>query len=97
MSQAILSQIFDQLKLLDIFELQQLDHTIEKYLADKLLDAQQNEHQKFTNKKHLFKQWDDISDEEATELKAEFYAEDLDFAEIALHGYLPQLQQQDKI
>lgn len=97
MSQAILSQIFEQLKLLDIFELQQLDHTVEKYLADKLLDAQQNDFQNFTNKQQLFKQWDAISDEEALQLKAEFCAEDIDFAEVALNSYLPQLQQQDKI
>jgi len=97
MSQAILLQIFDQLELLDIFELQQLDRTIEKYLTDKLLTVQQDELQKFTNKKQLFKQWDDISDEEAIGLKAEFYTEDIAFVEVALNVYLPQLQQQDNI
>lgn len=97
MSQVILLQIFDQLELLDIFELQQLDRTIEKYLTDKLLTVQQDELQKFTNKKQLFKQWDDISDEEAIGLKTEFYTEDVAFVEVALNVYLPQLQQQDNI
>ncbi len=44
----------------------------------------------------LIQQWDNISDEEAAALKAEFEAEDLAFAETALSDYLPMLQQEDK-
>jgi hypothetical protein len=97
MSQAILKQIFDRLEMLEIFELQQLERAIGKYLADKQQATQQNQLQKSLNKKQLFRQWDAISDEEAAVLKAEFATEDLDFAEIALSDYLPRLQQQDKI
>ncbi|NES85620.1 MAG: hypothetical protein F6K10_31790 [Moorea sp. SIO2B7] len=43
----------------------------------------------------LTQQWDNISDEEAAELKAEFEAEDLAFAETALSNYLPMLQLDD--
>jgi len=97
MSQTILNKIVNQLEMLDFFELQQLDHTLQKYLAEKRQDTQQNHRQKYANKKLLFRQWDDISDEDAAAIKAEFAAEDLAFAEVSLSDYLPQLQQQDKI
>jgi len=97
MSQAILNQIFERLEMLEIFELQDLDRAIGKYLADNQQATKQNKLQKSANKKHLFRQWDAISDEEAAVLKAEFAAENLDFAEVALSDYLPRLQQQDKI
>lgn len=97
MSQAILNQIFDRLEMLDCLELQQLERTIQKYLADKQLISQQGKLPKNFNQQQLFRQWDAISDEEAAALKAEFTAEDLAFAETALTDYLPQLQQQDKI
>lgn len=95
MSQAILNQIVNQLEMLEFFELQELDRAIGKYLAQKQQATQQN--QKSANKKQLFREWDDIYDEEAAVLKSEFGAEDLAFAEIALSDYLPRLQQQDKI
>ncbi|WP_341732428.1 hypothetical protein [Microcoleus sp. EPA2] len=95
MSQAILKQIVNQLEMLEFFELQELDRAIGKYLAQKQQATQQN--QKLAKKKQLFREWDDISDEEAAVLKAEFSAEDLAFAEVVLSDYLPQLQQQDKI
>ncbi|MEG3850485.1 hypothetical protein QT971_25385 [Microcoleus sp. herbarium19] len=95
MSQAILNQIVNQLEMLEFFELQELDRAIGKYLAQKQQATQQN--QKLAKKKQLFREWDDISDEEAAVLKAEFSAEDLAFAEVALSDYLPRLQQQDKI
>lgn len=95
MSQAILNQIVNQLEMLEILELQELDRAIGKYLAQKQQATQQN--QKSANKKQLFREWDDISDEEAAVLKAEFGAEDLAFAEVVLSDYLPGLQQQDKI
>ena len=95
MSQAILNQIVNQLEMLEFFELQELDRAIGKYLAQKQQATQQN--QKLAKKKQLFREWDDISDEEAAVLKAEFSAEDLAFAEVVLSDYLPQLQQQDKI
>ncbi len=95
MSQAILNQIVNQLEMLEVFELQELDRAIGKYLAQKQQATQQN--QKLAKKKQLFREWDDISDEEAAVLKAEFAAEDFAFAEVALSDYLPRLQQQDKI
>ncbi|WP_373537913.1 hypothetical protein [Microcoleus sp.] len=95
MSQAILNQIVNQLEMLEFFELQELDRAIGKYLALKQQATQQN--QKFANKKQLFREWDDIYDEEAAVLKSEFGAEDLEFAEIALSDYISGLQQQDKI
>ncbi|WP_377479199.1 MAG: hypothetical protein P2A85_09830 [Microcoleus anatoxicus] len=95
MSQAILNQIVNQLEMLEFFELQELDRAIGKYLAQKQQATQQN--QKLAKKKQLFREWDDISDEEAAVLKAEFATEDLAFAEVALSDYLPRLQQQDKI
>ncbi len=95
MSQAILNQIVNQLEMLEFFELQELDRAIGKYLAQKQQATQQN--QKFAKKRQLFREWDDISDEEAAVLKSEFGAEDLAFAEVALSDYLPGLQQQDKI
>ena len=70
---------------------------IAKYLAQKQQATKQKPTQKSVSKKQLFREWDDISDEEAAVLKAEFSAEDLAFAEVALSDYLPQLQQQDKI
>ena len=97
MSQAILNQIFERLEMLEIFELQDLDRAIGKYLAYHQQATKQNQLQKSANKKHLFRQWDAISDEEAAVLKAEFASENLDFAEVALSDYLPRLQQQDKI
>ncbi|MEG5048320.1 hypothetical protein [Microcoleus sp. B4-C1] len=97
MSQAILKQIVNQLEMLEVLELQELDRVIWKYLADKQQATQQYLLQKYANKKQLFREWDDISDEEAAILKAEFAAEYLAFAEVALSDYLPRLQQQDKI
>jgi hypothetical protein len=97
MSQAILNQIVNQLEMLEIFELQELERAIGKYLADKQQTTQQNQLQESVNKKQLFRQWDAISDEEAAVLRAEFATEDLAFAEIALSDYLTRLQQQDKI
>lgn len=97
MSQAILNQIVNQLEMLEIFELQELERAIGKYLADKQQTTQQNQLQQFANKKELFRQWDAISDEEAAVLRSEFATEDLAFAEIALSDYLTRLQQQDKI
>jgi hypothetical protein len=97
MSQAILNQIVNQLEMLEIFELQELERAIGKYLADKQQTTQQNQLQESVNKKQLFRQWDAISDEESAVLRAEFATEDLAFAEIALSDYLTQLQQQDKI
>ena len=82
-------------EMLEFFELQELDRAIGKYLAQKQQATQQN--QKSANKKQLFREWDDISDEEAAVLKSEFGAEDLAFAEVVLSDYLPGLQQQDKI
>jgi hypothetical protein len=96
MSQAILNQIVNQLEMLEILELQELERAIGKYLANKQQTTQQNQLQKFANKKQLFRQWDAISDEEAAVLRAEFATEDLAFAEIALSDYLTRLQQQDK-
>ena len=97
MSQAILNQIVNQLEMLEIFELQELERAIGKYLADKQQATQQNPLQESVNKKQLFRQWDAISDEEAAVLRAEFATEDLAFAEIALSDYITRLQQQDKI
>ncbi|MEG3838042.1 hypothetical protein QUA46_26810 [Microcoleus sp. MON2_D6] len=97
MSQAILKQIVNQLEMLEVLELQELERVIWKYLADKQQATQKYLLQKSANKKQLFREWDDISDEEAAILKAEFAAEDLAFAEVALSDYLPRLQQQDKI
>ena len=42
MSQAILNQIVNQLEMLEIFELQELERAIGKYLADKEQITQQN-------------------------------------------------------
>jgi hypothetical protein len=42
-------------------------------------------------------QWDNISDEEAAELKAEFETEDLAFAETILSDYLPLLMEVKEI
>jgi hypothetical protein len=95
MSQAILKQIVNQLEMLEFVELQELERAIAEYLAQKQQATQQN--QKLAKKKQLFQEWDDISDEEAAVLKAEFTTEDLAFAEVALSDYLPRLQQQDKI
>lgn len=97
MSQAILKQIVNQLEMLEFLELQELERVIWKYLADKQQATQQYLLQKSANKKQLFREWDDISDEEAAVLKAEFSTEDLAFVEVVLSDYLPQLQQQDKI
>jgi len=97
MSQAILNQIVNQLEMLEIFELQELERAIGKYLADKQQTTQQNQLQNFANKKQLFRQWDAIYDEEAAVLRAEFATEDLAFAEVALSDYLTRLQPQDKI
>lgn len=41
-------------------------------------------------------QWDDISNEEAATLKAEFEQEDLVMAEASMADYLMLLQQEDK-
>jgi hypothetical protein len=96
MSKAILNQIFDRLEMLEIFELQALEHAISKYLIDKQQITQQIQLQKSLSPQQLFRQWDAISDEEATALKKEFAAEDLAFAEAVLSDYLPQLQRQDE-
>lgn len=45
----------------------------------------------------LFQKWDNISDEEAEALKAEFTEEDLTFAEDRMKDYLSNLQQEDKL
>ncbi|MGF1478454.1 MAG: hypothetical protein ACFB4I_03050 [Cyanophyceae cyanobacterium] len=47
-------------------------------------------------KKDPIQQWDEISDEEAAALKAEFEEEDLAIAEANLTDYVAMLQQKDR-
>jgi hypothetical protein len=44
----------------------------------------------------LFQNWDDISDQEAEALKAEFAQEDIDFSEAIMTDFKSQLEQEDK-
>ncbi|WRH65982.1 MAG: hypothetical protein RSE13_20105 [Planktothrix sp. GU0601_MAG3] len=49
------------------------------------------------HKKQQFQDWDSISDQEAADIKAEFYDQDLAYSEGILSDYLYQLQQEDVI
>jgi len=50
----------------------------------------------FLRERQLAWGWDAISDEQAAALKAEFTAEDVDFAEAAVADYLTLLKREDK-
>jgi len=50
----------------------------------------------FIRERQLAWGWDAISDEQAAALKAEFAAEDVDFAEAAVADYLTLLKREDK-
>lgn len=52
--------------------------------------------QELANQKELFQQWDAISDDEASVLKAEFAEDDEAIAAAALQNYLTLLQREDE-
>ena len=50
---------------------------------------------KIINRSDLFQQWDQISDDDAAALKAEFAEEDTNFAETILPEYFLNLERED--
>ena len=97
MSQAIFNQIVSQLEMLEVLELQELERTIQKYLAEKGQGVRGNVVHKFEDKKELFREWDRISDQEAAMLKADFAEEDVAYSEAVLGDYFYRLQQEDVV
>jgi hypothetical protein len=50
----------------------------------------------FLRERQLAREWDVISDEQAAALKAEFAAEDAEFAEFVMTDYLTSLEHEDE-
>lgn len=67
MSEVILKQIFNQLEVLEIFELHQLDSAIQKYLAQKQATTQQAKFHQALLTSGLVKQINRRSDSQLTE------------------------------
>lgn len=65
----------------------------ERQLLEARLGHLQSDH--VSGQHSRLQQWNEISDEEAFALRAEFAEEDVEMAEAALRGYLPCLQQED--